>query len=366
MASEPSRRSVLVVDDSSFLRRVVCDAIAATPDLSVAGEATDGLDAIRLVHELEPDLVTLDLEMPSMNGLEALGYIMSECPRPVVVLSGQVPVPGSDLTIRALELGAVDFVRKPSWADTLDVETLSRRLLQALREAGRGRVETLVPTVAPQRGWRSSFTIAPILAPAPRDMPASGVIAIAASTGGPKTLAELLPCIPAELDEAIVIVQHMPAGFTGSLAHRLHELGPRVVHEAQDDMPLLAGHVYVAAGGWHLVVRRDATGVRLGVEGGPAVNGVRPAADVTFGSVAGTFGPRCVAMVLTGMGRDGAAGAATVRAHGGSVIVQDPDTCVVSGMPQAVMMAGAVDAVLPLAGMPEALRRLCAASRRPA
>lgn len=357
---------MLVVDDSSFLRRVVCDAIAATPDLSVAGEATDGLDAIRLVHELQPDLVTLDLEMPSMNGLEALGYIMSECPRPVVVLSGQVPVPGSDLTIRALELGAVDFVRKPSCADTLDVETLGRRLLQALREAGSGRVETLVPTVAPRRRWRSTPTAAPIVVTAPREAPATGAIAIAASTGGPRTLAELLPRIPAELTDAIVIVQHMPAGFTGSLAVRLNELGPRVVHEAHDDMPLLAGRVYVAPGGWHLVVRRGAGGLRLHVEGGPAVNGVRPAADLTFRSIAEAFGPRCVAMVLTGMGRDGAAGAATVRAHGGSVIVQDPDTCVVSGMPQAVMMAGAVDAILPLAGMPEALRRLCAASRRPA
>ncbi|MCC6319240.1 MAG: chemotaxis-specific protein-glutamate methyltransferase CheB [Gemmatimonadaceae bacterium] len=364
MAGGSSRRSVLVVDDSAFIRRVVCDAIEASADLRVAGEAADGHEAVRLVHALGPDLVTLDIEMPGMSGLEALGYIMSECPRPVVVLSGQEAAAGGDATIRALELGAVDFVRKPSWAQTLDVETLGRRLLQALREAGTGRVDRLARSVPEPRRWRASPIRSEAVTGARPEAAATSVIAIAASTGGPRTLAALVPTIPRALVPAIVIVQHMPAGFTGSLAARLHELGPRPVHEARDGMPLLAGHVYMAAGGWHLRAARGARDVVRCVLGDDApVHGVRPAADVTFASLASVFGAGCIGVVLTGMGRDGAQGARAVRAGGGAMIVQDPETCVVSGMGQAVLAAGAADAVLPLEAMPDAMARLCAASR---
>ena len=354
---------MLVVDDSPLIRRVVGDAIAGTSDLVVAGEAEDGLQAIRCVHQLQPDLVTLDIDMPAMGGLDALGYIMSECPRPVVVLSGHEPAQGGDLTIRALELGAVDFVRKPSWADALDVDTLRRRLLQALREAGNGRVAPLVPRVPPRRGWRRTSDPATGGVPHP-SAPATSVVAIAASTGGPKALAELLPVIPPMRDAAIVVVQHMPAGFTASLARRLHELGPRPVSEACDGMPLLGGHVYVAPGGWHLVAQFIDGTPHLRVIDTPPVHGARPAADVTFASLAAAFGARCTAVVMTGMGKDGAGGAVRVRACGGRVLVQHPDTCVVSGMGQAVLAMGAAHAVLTIPELPAALRQHAAGDAR--
>ncbi|MGQ0647101.1 MAG: chemotaxis-specific protein-glutamate methyltransferase CheB [Gemmatimonadaceae bacterium] len=355
---------MLIVDDSPLIRRVVRDALADTGDLVVVGEAADGLEAIQRVHELNPDLVTLDIDMPAMGGLDALGYIMSECPRPVVVLSGHEPKQGGDLTIRALELGAVDFVRKPSWAEALDVETLCRRLLQALREAALGHVRQLVPTVPPMRDWRvESRGLSETPPRLTRRGPARRVIGVAASTGGPKTLAELIPRLPPDVDAAVVIVQHMPAGFTASLARRLHELGPRPVEEVRHGSVLMSGCVYIAPGGVHTTVGRgDAATVTFRLDDTPAVHGVRPAADLTFRSLAETFGSRAVIVVLTGMGRDGAAGAAAVRSAGGHVLVQDPETCVVSGMGQAVLAAGAADAVLALEDLPEALRRLCAAS----
>lgn len=362
MGNASSRRhTVLVVDDSPLFRRVVCDTLAETPDLLVAGEAADGLEALHQVRELNPDLVTLDLDMPSMGGLEALSCIMRESPRPVIVLSGHAPPYGGDLTIRALELGAVDFVRKPSWADALDVETLRRRLVQALRAAAGGRVQALEETGggASALPTRSGSPVSPSLGVAP----ATRVIGIASSTGGPRTLTELVPRIPGDVDAAIVIVQHMPAGFTASLARRLHDLGPRPVEECRHGATLLAGHVYVAPGGMHTVAATgdgDARVFRL--EDSAPVHGVRPAADVTFASLASAFGAATTVVVLTGMGRDGATGAAAVKAAGGWVLVQDPDTCVVGGMGQAVLAAGDADEVLVPAALPEALRRLCAKS----
>ena len=364
MANEPSRRhTVLVVDDSPLFRRVVGDLLAESGDLVVVGEAGDGVEAVERVRQLAPDLVTLDLDMPAMGGLDALGVIMREAPRAVVVLSGHAPPQGGDLTIRALELGAVDFVRKPSGAAGLDVDALRRRLLQALREAAGGRVMPLGPApLAGSRGARPAPG-GPASGSPPR-APATGVIAIAASTGGPRTLAELVPRLPAEIDAAIVIVQHMPAGFTASLARRLNELGPRPVEECRDGMPLRAGRVYVAPGGLHTTVSvTGGTGRRFRLDESPPVHGVRPAADVTFASLAGAFGDRAVAVVLTGMGRDGAAGAAAVRERGGAVVVQDPETCVVGGMGQAVMAVAGADAVVAPGLIPDALRRLCAGSR---
>ena len=359
MASAPSeRRTVLIVDDSALVRRVVRDAIEASPDFRVAGEASNGTDALRAVHALDPDLVTMDIAMPGLSGLETLGCLMSEFPRPVVMLSGQETAAGAELTIRALELGAVDFVRKPSSGDALDETTLRHRLLQALRAAAGVRVAPPVSDAQPARSWRA--TRAPVPPPATGDAPGRGparhVIVVASSTGGPRALAELIPRLSLTEGTAVVIVQHMPEQFTTSLAHRLSELGPRPVVETSDDAPLLAGIVYLARGGRHTRVVRSASGEPRVVHDGTApVHAVRPAADPLFESAAIAFGPEVTAVVLTGMGRDGAQGSLEIRRRGGTVIVQEPSSCVVGGMGASVLAVAGADAVVVLAEIPATL-----------
>jgi two-component system, chemotaxis family, protein-glutamate methylesterase/glutaminase len=337
------RRTVLVVDDSPFVRRVIVDLIARDPGFVVVGEAGDGHEAIAQVHTLHPDLVTLDVEMPGLDGLQTLGYIMSEIPRPVVMLSALDSVGGADLTLRALELGAVDFVRKPSRADALDEVTLGDRLLQALRAAVGGNFRG-APVLARPRVSAEHAVIT--------DHDAQFAVVIAASTGGPRALAEIVPALPSGLAVAVLIAQHMPAGFTESLARRLDALSALRVVEARDGVRVRAGWGYVAPGGRHTRVTRDAAGVaRLEVRDGPAIHGVRPAADPLLASAAECFGGRCVGVVLTGMGRDGADGLAAVRLAGGFAIVQDRETSIVHGMPAAALAQAGADRVAPLEGV---------------
>jgi two-component system chemotaxis response regulator CheB len=359
MASASSDvRTVLIVDDSAFIRRVVRDVIDASPDFRVVGEAANGTEAIQSVQALDPDVVTMDIDMPGPSGLETLGRLMREYPRPVVMLSGQESPEGVELTIRALELGAVDFVRKPSSADSLDESTLQRRLLQALRSAAGVHVTPPAPLEEPsslRKPRPASALRTAALFPA-HGAAAQHLIAIAASTGGPRALAELVPRLSLSSGAAVVIVQHMPEHFTASLAQRLGELGPRPVVETSDDALLLAGVIYVARGGRHTRVARTASGEpRLMHDDGPPVHAVRPAADPLFESAAAAFGPDATAVVLTGMGRDGAQGCSRIRQAGGMVIVQDPSTCVVGGMGASVLAFAGADLVAALADIPAAL-----------
>lgn len=349
---------VLVVDDSPFIRRVVADVVRDDAGYTVLGEAADGAEAVRLVHALLPAVVTLDLEMPGLGGLDALGYIMSECPRPVVVLTGREDAAGEDLALRALELGAVDFVRKPSCDSALDLETLRRRLTQALHAALQGRADP--PRRAPARPWRKTPGLTPLAAVTA--VPATRLIVIAASTGGPRTLTELLPSLPVMPDTAWVVVQHMPASFTGSFARRLNELGTMPVSEVAEGMPLVGAHIYVAPGGIHTIIDGRPGEARLRFSDAAAVHGVRPAADICLESASRSFGRSLVTVVLTGMGRDGAAGARATRERGGCVVVQTPESCVVAGMPQAVLQLLEPDEVATPDALPEVLRALCAES----
>jgi len=332
-----SRRTVLVVDDSPLIRRVVCDVIASSADFTVVGEAADGQSALEMVHRLDPDLLTLDVQMPGLDGLATLGYVMSEAPRPVVMLSALVD--GGVTTMRALELGAVDFVRKPSLGDALDRSTLHERLLGALRTAARSEC-TSVPVLARAPEQRRVTWGHRVEAP-------THLVVIAASTGGPRALAEILPAL-APSGAAVLVIQHMPPGFTEGFARRLDALSMLPVAEATDGAPLCAGHAYVAPGGLHTTVRAGMDGVRLAVTGGPSLHGVAPAADLAFASAAVAFDRRCIAVVLTGMGHDGADGARLVRQGGGYVIVQDAQTSIVYGMPQAALAAAGADAIAPL------------------
>lgn len=324
------------MDDSAFMRRLVVDVISGAHGFRVVGTARNGEEALRKLHRLNPDVVTLDVEMPGLDGLQVLGYIMSENPRPVVMLSTHT-VEGGELTLRALDYGAVDFVTKPS-AGAATAE-LPERLLRALKAAVAADLSNLPvrlrppPPAAPFREW----------VPAAAD----AAVAVAASTGGPRAVLELLVRLPAPLGAAVLVVQHMPSEFTGSLARRLDSLCPLPVREAVDGEPINSDGVYLAPGDFHLRVESGPHDHHLRLDRGATVWGVRPAADPLFRSVAGAFGARSVGVVLTGMGRDGADGVQAVIEAGGVALAQDRASSVIHSMPAAAVRRGASPIPLP-------------------
>lgn len=348
-AGEPA--SVLVVDDSAFMRRLISDIVSGTDEFRVVATARNGEDALQKIHELDPDIVTLDVEMPGLNGLDTLGYIMSETPRPVVMLSAYT-VAGGDLTLRALDFGAVDVVAKPSGTISLDIEKVADRLLDALRAAATANLANLPLQLARHR--RAAREPAPPPS-RPGEQVAKFAVAIATSTGGPRALVEVVPQIAAPLGAAVLIVQHMPARFTKSLAERLNGLSPLPVREATQGEPVRADHVYLAPGDFHMRLTRAANEIRIALDQEATLWGVRPAADHLFRSVAEMYGGNAVAAVLTGMGKDGAEGLRAVVDAGGWGIAQDRATSVIYGMPQAA--AGVAHQILPLPRIADAIAR---------
>jgi two-component system, chemotaxis family, protein-glutamate methylesterase/glutaminase len=348
VSSEKPR--VLIVDDSAFMRRMVAQIVEESGEFVVAGTARNGRDGLRQIAALDPDIVTLDVDMPELDGLGALESIMREAPRPVVMLSAGTTRGGQAATLRALELGAVDFVLKPSGAISLDVARVAARLLGALRAAATANLD----------GLRSSTIDEPLGSEGvlPALSPATSIVAIAASTGGPRALTAVLSHLPRSLPAAVVVVQHMPAGFTKSFAQRLDVACALRVDQAEHGDALTHGRAYVAPGGRHLLVRETSAGPVLDLSDGPARWGVRPAADVLFASVAAAFGPSAVAVVLTGMGRDGAEGTRLVRAAGGRAVIQDRATSTIYGMPQAALNLAGADRVSPLQDVARAIAEL--------
>jgi two-component system chemotaxis response regulator CheB len=344
---DPTR--VLIVDDSRIFRAVLESALAGFEDVVIAGSVFSGERALHHIRANPPDMVTLDIEMPGLSGLDTLLEIQRfNATRPpgnevgVIMVSAHTRQ-GADVTIKALSAGAFDFVPKPTGANQDDnLSLLRHQLLPKIRAwASRRRRGTLVPTpaVAPPSPYRARQSVL--------RRPVRAVL-IASSTGGPRALETLLPELRRRVDLPIIIVQHMGAPFTSSLADSLARHTGRRVVEAGDNEPVLADSVYIAPGGKHLLLRSDASGLRTGLNEQPPENRVRPAADVLFRSAAVVLGGAVVAVVLTGMGCDGTAGLAPLKRAGAHIIVQDEATSVVWGMPGSAVQAGLADEVLPL------------------
>ena len=338
------RTRVLIVDDSRLFRAALEEALSGQPDIHVVGSVFSGAKAIEFIRNSPPDIVTLDVEMPEMDGVETLLAIQrlgASDPRAAAIGALMVSAytrRGTESSVRALAAGAFDVVAKPT-ADTegSGVARLRDEILPRIRAFMRRRA---VATPA------APFQALPRRVPAsPR---ATRCIVIGASTGGPRALCTLLPELCAATKLPILIVQHMPVGFTASLAASLAREANADVVEAADLAPIEAARVYIAPGGRHLVVRGSADAPHMGLNDQPAENGCRPAVDVLFRSSAAVFGAAQLAIILTGMGRDGAAGAAVIRRAGGYVVAQDEATSVVWGMPGSAVADGVVDVVVPL------------------
>ncbi|MGE0403998.1 MAG: chemotaxis response regulator protein-glutamate methylesterase [Kofleriaceae bacterium] len=351
------RIRVLIVDDSLFMRAAIAKTLG-TPAFEIVGQAKDGKDALAQIAKLKPDVVTMDFNMPGMNGAETVREVMRTHPTPVVMFSAHTKQ-GAKETFDALAAGAVDFVTKPAGEVSVDLSKIANELITKLTAASQSRPRV---AVAPLPS-RPSGVI-----PAQSGTPAYGtslrtgqsltgtstrVCVIGISTGGPAALSEVIPALPENLKLAIVVVQHMPAGFTAALAERLDAASKVSVHEAQAGDRPMPGSVLIAPGDKHLEF--DDRG-NVVLTDGPMVNGCRPAADVTMQSAARVFGRRTLAVVMTGMGKDGAAGALAIKRAEGKTLAQDQQTSVIYGMPKAAIDAGAIDEVAALGDIAAWLR----------
>ncbi len=381
---------VLIADDSAFMRKVLSDMFSRQSDFQVAGTAINGKDTIEKVKQLKPDLLTLDVTMPVMDGLDALAIIMEECPLPVVMFSSMTQR-GTDATIRALALGAVDFISKAG-GPISKIDTIESELLSKCRAAAKAHVTKFQQSAADSRPLvyspktpnppvmkrieikrRTGYTLGqkPVInkvpsmstLPPPRQNLSTAMavptgkklVVIGTSTGGPQALQTVITRLPGNLPCGVVIVQHMPAGFTKSLADRLNSISEIAVKEAENDEIIKPGQVYIAPGNFHLRIFPASGGNRkIVLSQEPPVGNHRPAVNVMFDSAA-QFGRDLVSVIMTGMGADGCEGMKKIKANGGYSIAQDEPSCVVYGMPKAVVDAGLADEIRPLTKIAEAI-----------
>lgn len=319
------KQRILVCDDSPLIRKMLSEIIGSEPGLEVVGMAHDGVEAVQMARDLKPDVITMDVEMPRKTGLAALQEIMSDRPTPIIMVS-TLTTKGAEATLNALEHGAYDFVAKPSGGSTLHFREVREELVSKIRAALNARV-----------GQRSTVSLKASLPTQSTDK----VVLIASSTGGPKALQSLWQSLPQGFPAPILIVQHMPTGFTASLAARLHRLGTVPCREAKEGDKAMPGVALIAPGGVHMKVDKHG---KVYFEDTASIHGVKPAADLLFMSAKDAFGSRCVGVVLTGMGRDGAAGAKAIRDAGGVCYGESQATCTIYGMPRAAKEAGGIDA----------------------
>ena len=339
---------VLVVDDSALMRKLIPKILEADHEIEVVGTAMDGYFGLKKIAELSPQVVTLDLEMPGMNGIDTLKEIMRRWRLPVIVVSSHSTA-GASITLQALGEGAFDFVAKP--------QDVSARMPEIAAE-----LIKKIHAAAQSAGVQAQFLPGEAQgakAPKLRPVAPTHIVAIGVSTGGPNALQYLFSYLPADFSGSILVVQHMPDGFTGLFAKRLDECCPIRVKEAQSGDLLVAGRALICPGNRHMKVKKLPLGnvVVLGDEG--PVNGHRPSADVLFRSVAEEFGPQAMAILMTGMGEDGAAGLGEIRAAGGFTVAQSQETCVVFGMPKAAIERGHVMRIADLQELPKVMQAQC-------
>jgi two-component system chemotaxis response regulator CheB len=338
-----AKTRVVVVDDSALVRSLLTEIINQQPDMQCVGAAADPYVAREMIRELDPDVITLDVEMPRMDGIDFLGKLMRLRPMPVVMVS-TLTERGAEVTLRALELGAVDFVAKPKIGVADGLKRLAQDITDKVRIAAKAHVRRS-PSAALASGAASSAALHPPL-PIGR-LSTEKIIFIGASTGGTEATREVLIDLPADCP-AIVITQHMPPGFTKSYAARLDGLCKVRVAEARDGERILPGHAYIAPGGFHLSVERSGANYIARVQDGEPVNRHKPSVEVLFKSAARVVGPNAIGLMLTGMGADGATAMKDMRDAGSHNFAQDEASCVVFGMPREAIAAGAVHEVLPL------------------
>jgi two-component system chemotaxis response regulator CheB len=344
---------VLAVDDSAVVRRLLREVLSGDPAVHVAGVAANGKIALSMVEQLSPDILTLDIEMPEMDGLRTLAELRRRHPRLPVIMFSSLTERGAAATLEALTLGASDYVTKPA------TEAGFASAAQRIREQLLPRIKALCRTKTGQA------TEAIALRRAERQRRRIDIVAIGASTGGPNALGALLPLIPADFAAPIVIVQHMPPVFTRFFAERLAAASQVPVREAKGGELLLPGEAWLAPGDFHLTVTYDGARVRLATAQTPPENSCRPSVDVLFRSVAATYGGASLGVVMTGMGQDGLKGARQIHEAGGRVLVQDEATCVIWGMPGFIAQAGLADAILPLEQIAAEIIRQVNTSRTP-
>jgi len=337
---------VMIADDSAFMRMVLKDIIDSQPDMKVVAIAKDGLEAVELAVKHEPDVITLDVEMPKLNGIEALKLIMKKKPTRVIMVSS-LTEEGADITLTALQLGAVDFLTKPNGSISMTFREVGDILIEKIRNAVKVDLNKLL------------LKRRPIRVRLKRPSVTEKVVVIGSSTGGPRSLDMIIPNLPGNFPYPIVIVQHMPPGFTRSLAMRLDKTSELTVKEAEEGDILRKGTVYVAPGDYHLGAKYENGCVKLFLDNKTGkINNVRPSVDYTLDKIAEIYKNRTIAVILTGMGRDGTKGDFKVKFYKGIVIAESEETCVVFGMPKSVIDEGYADYVLPAHKIPEKLVEL--------
>lgn len=349
---------LLVIDDSALYRQLVCNVLREIPGVEVVGMAKSGQEALTLIDELDPDLLTLDVQMPVVNGIEVLRVLKTKRSRAGAIMLSSLTANGAQITTDALLEGAFDFIHKPSSADaTANRQTLLSELTEKIAAF------RLMPALS--RGHRVTTTPAAPRTPhsAARTVPTGADVAtqrcdaivIGTSTGGPVALSEVLPALPRDFPAPILIVQHMPPQYTQSLANRLNERSEIEVVEGAEGMAVVAGFAYIAPGGRHMKVERRGGRIVIGITTDPPENSCRPAVDFLFRSAAEIYGAKLMAVIMTGMGRDGTEGSRAIKQRGGHVITQDAEGCAVFGMPKAVADERLSDETLPLGRIAEGL-----------
>jgi two-component system chemotaxis response regulator CheB len=344
---------VLVVDDSAFMRKIIADFLSENPHIEVVGMARNGKEALEKIPELHPDVVTLDVEMPVMNGIETLKQIMREHPLPVVMVSSMT-TEGAEHTISAMQHGAVDFVAKPSGSISLDLYKVKEELIRKVLLANHANVRAISKS-SQSTGIATNQLLNPFSQQASQR---KKIVGIGTSTGGPRALQHVLTKLPATIEAPIVIVQHMPKGFTKSLAQRLDALSSITVKEAEDGETLQNGTAYIAPGGCHLLVHEAKGTLTARLEQSQPRNGHRPSVDVLFESLSTVTDYEKIAVIMTGMGSDGTAGLKKLKESAGTkVIAEAQETAVVFGMPKAAIQANVVDDIVPLEEIAEAIMK---------